>query len=755
MIQAALLFGALATFLLGIFVIQNNPRMSLFRTYFILSIFTTAWLLVNALTTIGPIVVHGETLLFLSRLITPLSLSVSLSFLYFFVLFKRGTLHWQDFTIAIPSLVVSLFSFSRLNVYLNSKGQPSLGGLFTAYIIVILINASLTLYLLFGPNRGRKKAPYTKPQLRYLRLGALITLIPAIGFGVILSNFGDSSLTSLGPLFSIVFLVFLSIAMIRHHLFDLRLVVARSVAYIFSFGFIGLIYGSFIFAISSLPLFRDQTIYLQRIEYVGFALVTSLIYAPIKRFFAKVTDKLLYQDAYDPQLFLDQLNQALVSSRNNELDRLLKTCSQIISSNLKSEYCTFVIKETDLHRVITIGTNNKFVDLNISLVRQMISSLDADIIITDLLPPETEKFKRLLISNNIAILIRLAPELDNSKNKHGDLGYIALGPKLSGNIYGAKDAQVLGIIANELVIAIQNVLHFEEIQRFNITLQQKVDDATRKLRRTNQRLEELDETKDDFISMASHQLRTPLTSVKGYISMVVEGDAGKVNATQAKMLRQAFTSSQRMVFLITDLLNVSRLKTGKFVIENTPVDLSKLIQEEVSQLVETAQVKHIELTYNKPATFPLIMLDETKIRQVGMNFMDNAIYYTPVGGHIKVELIDKLTTVELRVTDNGIGVPKSEQHHLFTKFYRATNARKTRPDGTGLGLFMAKKVIAAQGGSIIFESKDGQGSTFGFVFSKAKLKVPDTAAPTAVGTSLENPELHTHQQTEKSLTHVR
>jgi signal transduction histidine kinase len=286
-------------------------------------------------------------------------------------------------------------------------------------------------------------------------------------------------------------------------------------------------------------------------------------------------------------------------------------------------------------------------------------------------------------------------------------------------------------------------------------LQQKVDDATRKLRRTNQRLEELDETKDDFISMASHQLRTPLTSVKGYISMVLEGDAGKVNSTQTKMLHQAFISSQRMVFLITDLLNVSRLKTGKFVIEAVPVDLSKLIQEEVSQLVETAQVKQIKLTYNKPATFPLLMLDETKTRQVGMNFMDNAIYYTPVGGHINVELIDKPNTVELRVTDNGIGVPKSEQHHLFTKFYRASNARKTRPDGTGLGLFMAKKVIAAEGGSIIFESGDGQGSTFGFVFSKSKLKVPESAVSSSGGTNLESPVPGAKQRSAKSLIQAK
>jgi signal transduction histidine kinase len=179
-----------------------------------------------------------------------------------------------------------------------------------------------------------------------------------------------------------------------------------------------------------------------------------------------------------------------------------------------------------------------------------------------------------------------------------------------------------------------------------------------------------------------------------------------------------------MVYLIADLLNVSRLKTGKFIIDPTPVNLAEVVGQELGQLEETAAARSLELTYDKPKDFPLLMLDDTKIRQVIMNFVDNAIYYTPPKGRIDVQLLDNGNTIELRVTDNGIGVPKSEQPHLFTKFYRAGNARKARPDGTGLGLFMAKKVVVAQEGSIIFESKEGKGSTFGFIFSKHKLAAP-------------------------------
>lgn len=268
-------------------------------------------------------------------------------------------------------------------------------------------------------------------------------------------------------------------------------------------------------------------------------------------------------------------------------------------------------------------------------------------------------------------------------------------------------------LSESIGVALDNKLLFEENRR-----------VLRQLRESNTKLKALDEAKDDFVSMASHQLRTPLTSVKGYVSMVLEGDAGKVNENQRKLLNQALYSSQRMVYLIADLLNVSRLRTGKFVIENSPVNLAKIVAEEIDQLKETATLHSLRLDYDQPKDFPDLMLDETKIRQLIMNFLDNSIYYTPTGGKITVKLTQTEKTVELRVIDTGIGVPRAEQPHLFTKFYRAGNARKARPDGTGLGLFMAKKVIIAQGGSLIFESKEGKGSTFGFTFSKSKLATP-------------------------------
>lgn len=281
-------------------------------------------------------------------------------------------------------------------------------------------------------------------------------------------------------------------------------------------------------------------------------------------------------------------------------------------------------------------------------------------------------------------------------------GVMMVGLSATPNI---DDIELIERLAEPTGIAIDNRLLFEENRKVVLQLQQM-----------NEKLKEIDATKDEFISMASHQLRTPLTSMKGYVSMVLEGDVGEINDQQRTMLQQAFDSSQRMVYLISDLLNVSRLRTGKFTIINSPTNLADIVESELEQLKASADARGVIFTFNKPSRFPTLDLDETKIRQVIMNFLDNALYYTPAGGRITVELVSSVGGVTFTVTDSGLGVSKKDQPFLFTKFYRAQNARKMRPDGTGLGLYMARKIIIAQGGTIVFNSEEGVGSTFGFAF---------------------------------------
>lgn len=588
------------------------------------------------------------------------------------------------------------------------------GPLVGVYAAALLMNLGLNLWIL-GRNL-RTSSALEHARLRVLFLSQLVSLPVLILTQFILPALtGAFELTNIGVLamLGVVYGLYYSAA--KHKLFDIRFVVVRALGYMMSIGAMILFYSFVVLFII------DRVTSIQLSANAQIVLLTSvalsgLLFQPFKRVFDGITARIFYRDAYDAQELYDKLNRLLVSSL--DIQFVMNQTSRIIVESLRVEYCEIALVDgNNSYRRFGVCGSKK----DLKYVNEFFANFKGktmQVLITDSIELEHLKgLKEYMISNNIRALIRLVRDDHDEKQ---EVGYILLGAKNSGRPFNQDDVRALKAVSNELMLAIQNALHFEEIQNFNLTLQEKVDDATRKYRTANEKLKKLDETKDEFISMASHQLRTPLTSVKGYLSMVLEGDAGPLKPQQQELLKQSFMSSQRMVNLIADLLNLSRLNTGKFVIDAAPTDLRVIVDQEVAQLRETARAKDIEVVWNMPPSFSLLNLDENKMHQVVMNFIDNALYYTPNGGRVEVSLTETATAVEYRVKDNGIGVPRELQRHLFTKFYRADNARRMRPDGTGLGLYMAQKVVVAQGGTVLFESQEGKGSTFGFRFNKNK-----------------------------------
>jgi signal transduction histidine kinase len=693
---AILVTSSITNLLLGMTVYVKNPKSATGKLFLLLTGSFVLWSTINYFS-LHPFllaqVVWVRLVLVCAAL---LCLAVFLTFTTFPSPTLQGSPKVRKWVMSYTAFVM-LLVLTPLVFTVNTSGEPTPTpaiAFFTLLAIGLIAASFVTLI-----KKMRHSAGVVRGQLRLVLGGLALTLgLIFVSNFLLVVVFGVHNLLLLGPAYTLIFSSTIAYAIIRHKLFDIRAAVARSVAYLLIVATMTLLYSAVLFGGINL-LFRgsDKEV-LRQLLSVVLVVPLAASFQYIKEFFARISSKIFYRVIYDSQVVLNELSTLLVHSLNIET---LKTGSAaILRRSLTATNITYWLSDE--------------LDSNHETARHLDQMFDRrksqSVVVVDEYGRYAEAAEHLR-AMNIAVIVRL-------RTNTGNLGYLTLGYKESGEIYSQQDVQLLRIAADEIAISVQNSLHYEEIQRFNVLLQTRVDDATRKLRRTNEKLKSLDETKDDFISMASHQLRTPLTSVKGYLSMVLEGDAGKINATQAKMLGQAFTSSQRMVYLIADLLNVSRLKTGKFIIEAAPTNLAHMVSEEIDQLVETAASKQIELTYHQPEHFPDLMLDETKTRQVVMNFIDNAIYYTPSGGHIRVDLSDTPTSVEFKVSDDGIGVPKAEQHHLFTKFYRAGNARKARPDGTGLGLYMAKKVILAQGGSIIFQSKEGKGSTFGFLFPK-------------------------------------
>lgn len=660
-----------------------------------------------------------RTSIFLAGFVTP-----ALTLFVRQVLSVKKTMALNVLSVITPVLsVLSLLPVSHLAINVSKDGiaVTSESPFYSLLAVITLVSFLVATFVIWG-RENKTKDLSTKRALRLLKNGLLIAAVFNLVGAILLAKFEWSQV--LTPLSMAIMTGVIYVSIFKHKLFDIRLIVARAVAYTLLLSTLTAIYSLVVFGIANKVL-GDESIFAQQIVPIVAAIFLVFTAPFFKKLFDRITNKFFYQDAYDPQALLDELNKVLIG--NIELTILLRQATSVIQNHLKSQDCSVVVREKENPSLRAVGTSQHHPSATDMLhIRQELHKMDQKIVVAEDLGAHHAKLKHTLLTNDISVIVRLS---STYKDDEEAIAYLMLGPKRSGNVYGKQDFRIIEIIADEMVIAIQNALRFEEIQGFAATLQQRVDEATAKLKRTNAKLKEMDETKDEFISMASHQLRTPLTSVKGYLSMVLEGDAGKVGAKQEKLLDQAFISSQRMVYLIADLLNVSRLKTGKFVIISAPSNLAEIVEGELNQLTEVAKGKNVKVEYKKPKDFPTLMLDETKIRQVVMNFADNAIYYTPSGGHVEIEVKEDKNNIYFTVKDDGLGIPKEEQKHLFTKFYRASNARKVRPDGTGLGLFMAKKVVAAQGGTILFESNEGKGSMFGFCFSKAKLAIDSKNKP--------------------------
>ena len=216
---------------------------------------------------------------------------------------------------------------------------------------------------------------------------------------------------------------------------------------------------------------------------------------------------------------------------------------------------------------------------------------------------------------------------------------------------------------------------------------------------------DIDKAKTEFVSLASHQLRTPLSTVNWYAEMLLSGDAGKLNEEQKKYLGEVYKSNQRMVSLVNALLNVSRLELGTFVIEPEPTNVVELARSVIGEQKPQIDEKKVTLSTIFEKNIPTIQADPKLLRMIIENLLSNSVKYTPEGGKIEISLsLDDKKNVLIKVSDTGYGIPKNQQDKIFTKLFRADNVREKDNEGTGLGLYIIKSIIEHSGGKVWFKS---------------------------------------------------
>lgn len=698
--------SSIANLFLGLLVFIRTPKAARSRIFLLLTINMALWIVSNFFTDYAP----GYQIRLISAHVNYLSPFLLLVFFYLFCsnFFNLGKLRRKEFWPFVVIIAIgSLLSISNLvvaGIDLGVDGTNIVQGpLYTSFLLslpIFFIGGYTQLVRLKSRHKSR---PVDRKQINFVLFGVSLSFILAFIFNAVLpSVLNDYASAKYGPSATLIIAGSMAYAIVRHRLFDIRAVVARSVTYVLSIAFIGLIYGFTAFQIIT-PFIRNTSVLTQQIGYTVLAIVLAFTFQPIRRFFERVSNKLFYKDRYDSQVLITEIGQIVASEI--DLDIMTKKVLKELSEKIKISRAEIVI----------FGENQLFYENDVfkkdgqTISESDLLKLGRVMKVADEL--SSGEKKELMQSYGITVSLAL-------RTTEKFLGYLLLAEKKSGDIYNTEDLNTLKTIANELSVAVQNSLSYKEIQQFSETLAGRVRQRTAQLRHANDQLKELDKAKDEFISMASHQLRTPLTTIKGYVSMLDEGDFGKLTHEQKKYIKQALDASNRMARLIDDLLNISRMEAGKFYIDAEKIDLNIVVPQELEQVKVLAESKNVDLHYVAPKKpIPKMNLDDNKTRQVIMNLADNAVHYSAPpkgGGKVEVRLEHDGDDMVYVVRDNGIGVPKDQQGKLFTKMFRARNAQEVRPDGTGLGLYMVKRVVEDQGGRIIFESTPGKGSVFGF-----------------------------------------
>lgn len=321
------------------------------------------------------------------------------------------------------------------------------------------------------------------------------------------------------------------------------------------------------------------------------------------------------------------------------------------------------------------------------------------------------------------------PEISDKIQKTFNLKGVFLYPLISKN-------KVIGVIEYPSTIERDKVSRFEftimeeftaEVARVldNVMLYQQLRDTTQKLTQANQRLKELDQRKDDFVSIASHELRTPMTAIRSYAWMALHKPDIPLSVKMKKYLDRTLISTERLINLVNDMLNISRIESGKVEILPAQFDIQQLAADVLIEVEVKAKEKKLKLKLNK-TQLPLVFADPDKVHQVLLNLIGNSLKFTPEEGLIEVDFFSDGQVVEVGVKDTGVGISKENISKLFEKFGRLDSSyvMAATTGGTGLGLYISRSLITLMGGKIWVQSEGlGKGSTFCFSLPVANRKV--------------------------------
>ena len=696
-----MLFTGFTNLFLGSAVFLYNPRKKINQIYFFLAFGLGIWGL-----SLAAILISWNIDLFSRAGFAGAAILVSALLLFSFCI-NEPEVKISEIKFIIPALLGFIFVILILITELVIKGSTFVnhalesvpGPLYFPFLLYAVFCVLGSVYLLF--QKFRKSAGMAREQIKYVFLGFALFAVPAIVTnGVLPGVFGVSEFNKLGPSFSVFLLGAIAYAILEYRLMDINFVLRQGTLFTLIFAVI-----IFIFVLAT-SLFSKMLGGAPAI--IIPAIIITLGFIPFKNFLEKVIDKFFFRSRYDFRTATRDITKTF--SKIEDLDKLLEEFLKKLVSYLKvpkAEIILLLEKDHFISRLsIGVGEQNDLVlPKNNALVQHFEKHPD-EILERDYLvyltPREEHRKEELL---------KLHKELDKFGYalavpitvKRVVIGILFLGEKISKDIFSSQDIQLLEIVGKHAGPIIESARLFEQTQQLN-----------KELLTANQ-------AKSHFITIVSHQFRTPLSAIRMNAELLEDNLKKRflsaVDETESVQIIQ-----ERAIFMVNMLENVfdgMAIDAHKVSVDKKPAVIWEIFDNVKKEISREIEKKRINFILDKsPELLQEIDIDIPKITKVVKILLENAASYNKEGGIIEVKM-NKVTDEEKRfiqcsVKDEGIGVPPEDTNKIFEKFYRSPNAMNLVPNGTGLGLFIAKNFVELHGGKLWVASQPGQGSTFYF-----------------------------------------
>lgn len=706
------------------FVYSRNPRSATHRLFALLALVMSLWSITNFFAVNAS---SHITALWLTRGVMFFATPLSVLFFLLVHTFPRSTLSlsrralaiWITLTVLTMATALSPWLFTEVEMVPGGAPKPTPGPGMLLFVPVGIGTIPLGFFYLF--RKYRRARGLERTQLQFLSLGVItmFTLIIALNFLSVVI-FKTSAFNQFGPLFTLPFTILAAYTIVRHRLLDIRLAIARSLSFTGLLGAFFILYA--IILIFGVPLAEDiLNIPANILAAIG-ALFAVVLARYVQDVFKRVTDRFLFQGRANYQAALARLGQEL--SRTIEIREVTNTVLRAMRDIVRVQKTTILLQDVSTRQFSPHGFDGlKSFRISIPhdhLLIRYFQRHPAPLVRDELrlqqeqLRPGTQLDTLRTIDNafewlDVAAILPLFVKKELT-------GLILLGEKLSGEPYLHEDVEFLSAFASQAATALENARLYRESLEFGQRLQREVERATHELAVANEQLKDLDKAKSEFLSIASHQLYTPLTALRGYLSMLREGDFGPMAEKQTPVLDILEKSANRLIILIKNLLDISRIEAGRLELKLESVDLAELAKQLVQELMPNAMAKKLDLQFHLPTDpVPTVVADRDRLRQVLLNFIDNAIKYTS-RGRIEVSVAARGDSVICSVSDTGKGLARHEIEKLFRKFTRVGGSDRLRTEGAGLGLYVARQIVREHHGEVKAESPGlGKGSTFSVI----------------------------------------